>query len=181
MRYIIHCLLRGEVEKYQHSLVSKIEERFGLKRTKKENLETHFTLKYSFTTNNLLEVEKVCENFAKTHQKEPVKVNGISGFPKKVIFINVNLSLKAKKNFKDFIKELKNVNWVQWDKYDGDNLHFHSTIAEECNEKYAFVKDYLKDKEKSFDCWFDNITILKLISGTKEEGKWDIHKQFNLK
>jgi len=181
MRYIIHCLLKGDVEQYQHSRVSQIEKKFGLKRTKKENLDTHFTLKYSFTTNKIIEVEKICENFAKTHQKEPVIVGGFEGFPKKVIFLNVTLSPKAKNNFTEFITELKKIDWMEWDKYDGENLHFHSTIAEECNEKYDLVKDYLKDKEKSFNCWFDNITILKLVSGTKEEGKWKIHKQFNFK
>ena len=63
MTYIIHCLLRGKIEQYQHNLVNEISEKFDLDLTKKENLATHFILKYFFKTENIEEVEKIIGKF----------------------------------------------------------------------------------------------------------------------
>lgn len=180
MRYIIHCLLRGNVENYQHGLVKQIAEKFGLKLTKEENLNTHFTLKYWFETESIKEIEKICEEFCKKHRKTPVKVGGFGNFKPKVVFININLSKEAKETFLDFITELRKVKWMPWDQYDAENLHFHSTIAEECNEKFDDVWKFVQGKEEYFDCCFENITLLQLVSGKQEFGKWKIHKTFDM-
>lgn len=181
MKYVIHCLLKGDVETYQHKLVNEIYRNFGLKITKEENLSTHFTLKYCFETENIGEIEKIIQIFCKKHKKTPVQVGGIGSFPAKVVFINVKLSGEAKKVFSEFISELRKVKWMSWNEYDAENLHFHSTIAEECNEKFDNVLKFVQGKEKYFDCWFDNITILKLVSGSQNLGKWEIHKSFSIK
>ncbi len=178
MKYIIHSFLKGPIEDYQHNLVDGIYKKFGLNITKKEGLATHFTLKYWFETDNVQEVENVVESFCKNHKKAPVRVGGFGDFSPKTIFINVNLSKEAEEVFPKFIAELKKIQWMSWDKYDAENLHFHSTIAEECNEKFKDVKNFLKGKEKYFDCWFDNITILKLVDGEQNFGKWEVHKTF---
>jgi len=181
MRYIIHCLLKGPVEKYQHNLVNDIHQNFGLDITKEENLATHFTLKYWFETENIKEIEKIAQIFCKTHKKTPVHVGSFGNFSPKVIFINVSLSEEAKKTFFEFISELRKVTWMPWDKYDAENLHFHSTIAEECNQKFDEVWKFVQGKEKYFDCYFDNITILRLVGGSQNFGKWEIHKNFSMK
>jgi 2'-5' RNA ligase len=181
MKYIIHCLLRGPVEKYHYDLVNNICQNFGLNITKEENLATHFTLKYWFETENIREIEKMAQIFCKTHRKTPVRVGGFGSFQPKVIFINVDLSNDARNIFLEFISELRKVRWMPWDKYDAENMHFHSTIAEECNDKCDEVWKFVQGKEKYFDCWFDNITILKLISGNQNSGKWGIHKTFLMK
>ena len=181
MIYIVNCILRNDFNEFQKSLVNEIHDKFGLKITKEENLPAHFTLKYWFETDNILEVEKIFENFTKTHKRTPVKVGGFGSFPPKVVFINAALSDGAKKNFFELVAELKEIKWVPWDKYDSENLHFHSTIAEECNEKFSEVLSFAQSKEtKYFDCWFDNITILKKVGGTKYFGKWEIYKTFEM-
>lgn len=181
MQYIINCLLRGPVEKYQHDLVREIYKKFGLNITKEENLATHFTLKYWFETEDIKEIEKIIQIFCKTHKKTPVCVGGFGSFSPKIIFINVKLSDEAKKIFFEFISDLKKVKWMPWDKYDAENLHFHSTIAEECNEKLKDILRFIKNKEKYFDCLFDNITILKLVGKKQNFKKWKIHKTFFMK
>lgn len=180
MRYIIHCLLRGPVERYQHDLVNDIHKKFGLNITKEENLATHFTLKYWFETENIKEIEKIAQIFCKTHKKTPLHVGGFGNFPQKVVFINAVLSDDARKTFLEFISELRRVKWMPWDKYDAENLHFHSTIAEECNTKFEDVWKFVQGKENYFSCWFDNITILKLVEGSQNLGKWEIHKTFSM-
>ncbi|MBI4146177.1 2'-5' RNA ligase family protein [Candidatus Woesearchaeota archaeon] len=180
MRYIIHCLLEGRVAAYQKRLVSNIYQEFGLNITKEENLQTHFTIKYWFETEDMVEVERIIEEFCKKHKSQPIRVGGFGSFPPKVVFINVQLSGAAKKVFFELISELRRIKWMPWDKYDAENLHFHSTIAEECNERFDAVQEYVRGKEKYFNCKFDNITILKQVGGEKHFGRWEIHKSFSL-
>lgn len=180
MRYILHCQLRGDVAEYQRSLVLQIAEKFNLRITKEENLATHFTLKYWFEAENIEGIENLIENFCESHKKTPVKVGGFGGFPPYVVFINVELSEEAKKTFFELIVELRKVSWLSWDQYDGENLHFHSTIAEECNEKYEDVLKFVQGKEKHFDCWFDNITILREISREDNILRWETHKTYSM-
>ena len=181
MAYILFCLLNGDAEKYHHRLVDEIADKFNITLPKKEALPSHFTLKYWFDTGNINEIEGVIERFCKTHKKTPIKVGGFGKFPPKTIFIKVKLSDEANQTFLELISELKKIQWMPWDKYDAENLYFHSTIAEECNDKFDSILEFLKGKEEYFDLYFDNITILKLVKGTKYVGKWEIHKTFSLK
>jgi 2'-5' RNA ligase len=179
MIYIVNCKLRTGFDEYQKALVNAIYEKFGLEITKEEKLPAHFTLKYWFETENIRKIESVFEKFARTHKKTPVSVGRVNSFPPKVIFIDVRLSDDAKKVFFELINELRKIPWMPWDKYDAENLHFHSTIAEECNEKYGAVMKFIQSKElQQFDCWFDNITIMKNVGGTKYFGKWEVYKTF---
>lgn len=180
MKYILHCLLRGEIEEYHHDLVNQIAKKFNLKITKEENLKTHLTLKYPFETNNIEEIERICKEFCQAHKKTLVKLEGFGTFPSETVFINATLSKEAKETFEDLIKELRKIKWMPWNEYDAENLHFHSTIAERCGEQFPKVIDFIKGKERSFNCKFDNITILKLISGTEDFGKWKVHKIFSM-
>jgi 2'-5' RNA ligase len=180
--YIVNCQLRNGFNEYQKSLVDEICKKFDLKITQEENLPAHFTLKYWFDTKNISDIERIFEQFVQMHKKFPVKAGGFDSFSPKVIFINLELSNEAKKNFSDLISELKKVSWMPWDKYDAENLHFHSTIAEECDEKFDAVWNFIQSKEPQyFDCWFDNITIMKQVGGTKYFGKWQIHKSFEIR
>lgn len=172
--------MRGDVARYQRNLVLQIAERFNLRITKEENLAAHFTLKYWFEAENIEVIEKLIENFCKSHRKTPVRVGGFGGFPPKVVFINVELSEDAKKTFSEFIAELRKVPWLTWDNYDAENLHFHSTIAEECGEKYDDVLKFTQGKEKRFNCWFDNITILREIAREKNILRWENHRTYSM-
>jgi len=58
MKYVICCLLKGDVEQYHHTLRDEIAEEFNLQVTKKQDLPTHFKLKYNFETDKIEEVEQ---------------------------------------------------------------------------------------------------------------------------
>jgi hypothetical protein len=182
LKYGIVCLLKGEFEKYHHQMVDEIASHFDLKITKELNIPTHFSIKYLFETEDIKEIEEIIEKFCETHKKTPVKLGGFGNFPfEKVVFIEVKLSEVAKRIFFEFISELRKVKWMIWDKYDAENLYFHSTIAEECDEKFEAVREFVQGKEKYFDYWFDNITILRLEYENQKLVKWEVHKSWLMK
>jgi 2'-5' RNA ligase len=133
-------------------------------------------LKYWFETDKIEVIDQIVENFCKTRKKTRVRVGGFGGFRPKVVFLNADLSEEAKRTFLELISELRKVNWVTWDRYDGENLHFHSTVAEECNERYDTIRKFANGKEKYFDCWFDNVTIVREASRKNGILEWEVHK-----
>ncbi len=181
MVYIIYCLLPKSIQEYHHDLVNKIHENFGLKITKDENLPSHFTLKYWFDTNNIEEVDRLLLDFCNSHKKTKINVSGFGSFPKHTIFINVELCKQAEQTFSELISKMKSLKWMPWDKYDGENIHFHSTIAEKCGDSFDDVWKFVQGKERHFECFLDNINVLELEKG--QDGfvkKWKIHKKFLL-
>ncbi len=181
MRYAMYCALRGDVKKFQKKLVNDISKKFNLTFTKRQAIPAHFTLKYPFETKKIKEVERVVAEFCKKHKKTPVKIKGFSSFPPNTIFLNVKLSKKAKNTFKEFIREMRKLKWMTWNQFDAENLHFHATIAEKCGEKYNKVMTFLKGKERTFNCSFDNITILRQTKVVDGIDMWKEHKKFKMK
>ncbi len=180
MKYMIQCLLKGPVEQYHHNLVDEIYQKFGLNITKEENLATHFTLKYFFETKNIDDVDKSVQLFCETHKKTPVRVGGFGKFFPKTVFLNVILSDEAKKTFLELIVELKKIDWLSWNVFDGERLHFHTTLAQDCNEKCTDVWNFIQGKEEYFDCFFDNVTILKMTGENDSVKTWEIHKSVSM-
>jgi len=178
MRYILQCLLKGKVEDYYHQLVDDIAYKFDLKVIKLENWFPHFTLKYWFETDDISKVEEVIEEFVNQNKKSKIRLGGFDNFENRVVFIKVKPSKEARETFKKFIQELKKIQWMPWRTTEGENLIFHTTIADECEEKLNQVMDYLRGKERYFDCSFDNITILREVSRVNDISKCEIYKSF---
>ena len=178
VKYAIPCLLFGEVEKYQHSLVNEIAERFDLFKTKKQNVATHFTLKDAFEAESMQEVGILTESFCNFHRKTPVRVGGFGNFPPDVVFVDVHLSEEARTTFLEYIAELRRIGWIEWDPYDGENRHFHATLAEECGQRFNEVWKFVSGKEKKcFNCWFDNITFLEQVGTENNISIWKMNTQ----
>ena len=77
----------------------------------------------------------------------------------------------------DLIKELKKLKWIKWLEYDGENAHFHATLApDEIEEKFDEIYKFLSKEKPSFDLDFDNVTII-----TKPKDKWITYREFTLK
>lgn len=180
MRYMINCSLRGDIEGYHKKLVDDVAKKFDLKRVKQIGLPTHISLKYSQEIDDIKEIEKLIERFCKAHKKAKIRVGGFGNFGKDVVFIKAELSKEAQKIVSDFLLELKKIKSIELGPFDGENLSFHITIATNCNDKFDEVMNFLNEKEKKFDCWLDNITILKLVSGTIELGKWKVYKTYEI-
>lgn len=184
MEYCLFCLHKKEIDKYRRDLVNQIYKQFGLKHTKKANNYAHFTLKYKFKANSkqLKELEKTLLKFSKIHNKEKIKVGGFDNFHKKVVFVKVSKSPKVKKLIFDLHKELRKLKWLTWhNNIEGDGIHLHTTITEESNEKlYPKIMKYLSGKEKYFDSYFDNVTIMKYSTAKKPKRRCVIAKRYNL-
>lgn len=161
MKYLIVCNLRGDVVEYHKSLVLEIADNFGVQKPLKQKFDPHFTLKYGFYAENLNELESKIEKFCQSVIKTTVLVGGFGNFRKDVIFLNVQLSDEAHNIFFNFIDELQLIKWMTWESVEGKNLHFHATIASHCSEKFAEIIKFINGKDKMFNCYFDNITILK--------------------
>jgi 2'-5' RNA ligase len=164
MKYVVCCVLKGDVSNYQHKLVDDVYESFGISFTKKQKLVTHFTLKSQFEMRerNIGRIEKIIRDFCSDHKKSRINIGGFGNFSHSVVFIKVRPSKAAKSVFFDFISELNKVREMQWDSDDGKKRVFHLTIAEECDKHFNDVWKFLQSKEaRYFDCWFDNITIFK--------------------
>ena len=48
---------------------------------------------------------------------------------------------------------------------------------EGCDEKYDAIVKFTNSKEKHFDCWFDNITIVMEVSREKGFLESKVHKK----
>ncbi len=180
MKYIVYCVLGGEIADYHLRLVNEIADKFGKTLTKEQGVPPHFTLKYWFDTETIEHVEKRLKQFADTHIRTPIRVGGFGGFHPKVVFMSIQLSDQARATFFELISEFKSMDWMQWDKFDAENLHFHATIVEECDEKYLDIWNFVQGQEKYFDAYFDNITVLRTVGKIKDFDKYEIYKTFIL-
>ena len=183
MRYCLVNVLSEPYKNYHWDIVCLITKHFPkLIETKEQQIPTHFTLKYEFETDNIAEVEAVLENFAKNHNCAPISIGGFDKFGELVVFVRVKLSEAAKIVFNELIDTLHGFSWMQWQEHDGKDLHFHSTVAEECAGLDEEVINFVKGKEQYFESSFDNISIF-VEKGKTEHGyrKWELYKQFNFK
>lgn len=181
MKYVVVNLLDSPTKEYQQKLVQEIANKFDIFFTKEQALPCHFTLKYSFETDNIGEIESILKSFVEQHRRQPVRVGGFGNFRKEVMYIDVELSASAREIFSQLIANLKSIAWMPWNENDGENLHFHSTVAQKCENNFDEILNHLEGKEQYFETWFDNITLLQQISIAESGiGKWKIYKSFKL-
>jgi 2'-5' RNA ligase len=179
-KYVLHCLLSGPVIEYQNGLIGEIADRFGLGFTREQSLPPHFTLKYEFEAVEMSAVEEHLDRYCRQHRKAPVQVGGFGEFRPDVLFLNVHLSPAAKELFHQLLGELRGVPWITWSPYDGEALHFHATVAERCGSRLDEVRGYLRGREQSFACWFDNVTLMVQSGVVDDISRWRVHRRFPL-
>jgi 2'-5' RNA ligase len=179
MKYIVHCVIKGPAAKYQKDIANDVYTRFGLDMTKKEFLPAHFTLKYEFEAKSIADMEKVIQAFCDSHVKTSVSVGGFGIFPN-AVFLEVRLSKEAQKNFDELMKEFRKLRWLTWSEFDDKNMHFHSTLAKGCKDEVTEIQKFIMGREKFFECYFDNITVLKRVGSDERISKWKLHKTFSI-
>jgi len=183
MHYCLANVFSEPYKNYHWDIVCLIAEHFPkLIETKEQQIPTHFTLKYEFETDDMSKVEVVLEKFAKKHSPKPISIGGFDKFGELTVFVKVQLSEAAKIVFDELIDTLHVFDWMQWQKYDGKDLHFHSTVAEECTGLDKEVLDLIRGKERHFKSRFDNISIF-VENGKTEHGyrKWKLYKKIDFK
>jgi 2'-5' RNA ligase len=170
-RCILHNNFTSEVDEYHKRLVREVAQKFGLQKTLFQNIAAHFTLKYWFDADEgeLAQLERMLNEFCAAYHPAPVLIGEIKGFPPEVVFMDIQLSPDAEEIFDSLIAKLKSIEWMAWDRFDAPNLHFHSTIAEECGPQYDEVLDYLASRHTGpLKASFDNITVTLQIGLIKK-------------
>lgn len=180
MLYSLHCTLNSSCAEYHQELVRQVAERFQLDFVLKQGLPPHVTLKYPFTTRSIARVEKQLDQFAREHVPAPFRVGGVNGFPPDVVFSNVDFSPLAMRNYNELIKRLRTLDLEPWSQYDAPNMRLHATIAHKCADQYLQVITFLKRKEKSFNCNFDHILLLRCPDGQQYSNAWRVQSRFSL-
>lgn len=175
-RYILHCLFGPEIVQYHRNLVNEIAQATGLKLTQVQGLSAHFTVKYYFSTTDIEDVEASLQKFCSSQRAAPVLIEGVGHFNRNVVFLNVHLSEDAKAICNGLNKTLSAFEWMQWDTYDGDKIHFHMTVAENCAEKFDAATQIALSRARTFQASFDNITILRETEVRDGIDFWEIHR-----
>lgn len=173
-RYVIVCLLKGEVLDFHEKLVSDVCKTFGVKRQK---LPAHFTIKAPFEAESIDELEKITEEFCSKNVKASIKMEGINHFRDNVVFLDIHPSKEAVSIHDKYIDELKKLNWLEWKKNDGKGKKFHCTVvSKRINHKFNDIWDYVLEYNPYFETYFDNIAILRW-----KDYKWETYKEYSLK
>lgn len=173
MRYVIVCLLKGEVLEFHEKLVSHVCSTFKVQRQK---LPAHFTMKAPFEADNIEELEKITEGFCNTNPKTPIKLEGFDSFRKDVVFIDIKPSKEAVQTHDKYIEVLNKLDWLEWKENEGKGKRFHCTIvSRRIREKYNEIWDYVNKFNPSFDMYFDNISIL-----IWKNSRWETYKEYKL-
>lgn len=181
MIYALCYNLTGEAYKYHQKLTKKIADKFGVIKPIQQNLKPHITLKYSFEAEQIHELEKLLEKFCQKAPKAEIQIGGFNSFKQSVIFQNILFSPKAQKVFSNLIQELHKFPWITWRDNEGEKLHFHATLADDCQKQFPNIQNFLKNKEQYFSIYFDNIQIIKLREIKEGIKIWDNYKTYYFK
>jgi 2'-5' RNA ligase len=180
MRYIMPCLLPPSIEDYQREMVRVIAERFDLTFTQRQAIPAHFTLKYHFEIPEIGQVEALLEDFVGSQGRSPITVGGFGHFDEDVIFVEVELSPAAQRVHEALMSTLRTLPWMTWDQFDAESLHPHVTLAERCRPRFTEVWEFLRLRERRFEAYFDNVTILKKVGEADSMDLWAVHRRFDL-
>ncbi|NLZ48171.1 MAG: 2'-5' RNA ligase family protein [Clostridiales bacterium] len=173
MLYVIVCLINGEVKEFHHQLVEEVCHRFKVKR---QRLQSHFTLKAPFECKDLSEIEKVTESFCLSHKASSFIMSGYNHFDDRVIYMDIKPSLDTIKNCEEYKNLLRTIPGIEWKKNESKKHKFHCTIVSKLTkDTYNDIWFYVNKFPYSFNCSFDNITIMRL----DKEG-WVVEKGYKL-
>ncbi len=174
MRYVIVGLINGEPCIFHDKLVEDVCSRFKVKRQK---LQSHFTIKAPFETDNIAEIEEITEQFCSRTAMSHFRIDNYGHFSDKVVFMKIIPEEGMVSISKDYISWLKKIAWLEWKPKENGSIVFHCTVVSKLpKDKFQNIWEYVKDYSCSFSCAFDNITIMKW-----DIDRWIIHKSYNLK
>jgi 2'-5' RNA ligase len=173
MRYVIVCLLKDEVLEFHEKLVEEVCNKFKVQRQK---LPAHFTIKAPFEAEDILDLERVTEEFCKINFRTSIKLEGFNNFRENVVFMDIHPSKEAVETHDKYIDVLKEFDWLEWKENEGKNKKFHCTIvSRRIREKFNEIWEYVNKFNSNFEAYFDNISIL-----IWKDNKWETYKEYKL-
>ncbi len=177
MKYSIFYLIRGEAEKYHQSLVRKVGPMFGENYLVENPLPSHVSLKGSFESDKIKEIEKLLEDFVESLKPVEIKIEGFDNFRKFVAFLKIEFSKNAINAQRELVEKLQEVG-IDPKEHDLD-FKPHATVSYgNTPETFDKIWGYLQGMDKpEFNLKFDNITIMK----QNKNGLWEIYRMFEIK
>ena len=169
---LIQNILKNEPYDFILKLSNELKSKFGVVIPYSG---PHFTIKYKFETTEYNEVNDLVKTFVKDRKKEKITIKNIKTFKEgKVIYLEVILSKSARNLYKDFYTSLEKLSYITWSEFDKEKLNFHITLVKDSKGKASEILNYLKGKEKIFNTYFDNISILSLVKDEIKNDVWEI-------
>lgn len=173
MLYVIVCLINDKVKDFHHQLVEDVCQRFNVKR---QRLQSHFTLKAPFESTDILEIEKATENFCLSHCASPFTMSGYNHFNDNVIYMDIKPSIDTRKNCEAYKNLLRTIPGLDWKRNESKKHKFHCTVVSKLSkDSFEHIWFYVNHFPYSFDCSFDNITIMRL-----DKDGWVVEKSYRL-
>ena len=177
MKYLLYCLIEGDAKKRHLKICRDLKRKFGIRQVIKDGIPSHITLKYTFSTDKIRDIEKLIESFCSYNKRSSFKLSGYGNFWKKAIFIEANPSKVMMTTHKKLIKELKKIKWMRWHDLE-KTMHFHLSVAHtDMKEKdFPKVMAYLKKYKINQTVYWDNISIVQ-----KKNHRWTVYKKYLFK
>ena len=139
----------------------------------------HITLQppFNWDINNLTTLEQVLQKFAQSQGHIPLKLDGFSSFPPRVIYIDVEKNIELLNLQKNLVNYLESSLKIIDKRNKNRDFNPHLTVGFKDLSKTNFYKAWeeFKDKKVNF-----NFTVNKLTLLLHNQGKWEIKKDFNL-
>jgi 2'-5' RNA ligase len=177
MKYLTVFLIKGPAGEFQRKTLYELAEKFSIGGAIQRDPPSHLTLKYSFETEDISEVEAMIKKFCKNHAPTKLKLEGFSHFDNNVIFIKATPSMEMRQIHHELLKEFHKISWMKWHEHDKENFNFHASVAHtDIAKKFGDIWSYLKKYTPKYDLEWNNITLFKLV-----DGKWIIHKKFQIR
>lgn len=174
-KYMIVTLIKGEAGELQQKLLCDIASKFNVKEAIQRRPPSHITLKYSFKTDNIADVEANLQEFCDNNKSKTYKINGFDHFDENVIFMKIIPSKEMKKLYLKLIEHLKKIEWMMFKKFDG-KTQFHATVAHsDIQKQFSDIWQFVQKHPANFDMKLDNLVIFQLVDGV-----WKVHKEFQL-
>jgi 2'-5' RNA ligase len=139
----------------------------------------HITLKSPFDTDTLEPFVNYLESLAKEIVSFYIELNGFNYFEPKVIFLDVKENPSLKELHFRILKDLKKKFKIEPDKFEGENVKFHSSLALEdvTEEKFKKAKEYLTKYKPNFKFKARTLGIFYHLG----DAGWVIVRRINLK
>lgn len=152
-------------------------------------LPQHISLKQSFRVDNIVEIEKYFDLFAKQMKSFEVTISKIDlclmrskNINTQILWYDVKESTELRELHDKLNRELSDKFSVEKQGYDGDTFKFHSTIAFDTNKEDLFIDsfDILKQKKISFSFKVKKIALFYCPDDEPNPGNFITYKIQNL-
>ena len=172
-RYLVVNLFNDPIKEYHRELVAVLNEKFSIQPQK---ISAHMTLVPPFECDDILELVKYTELYAKTHKRIPAIVGGIGSFRDNVVYLNIEMTHEAERTLVQYIERAQT---HFSSKAELTTPHvFHCTLASRrISKKFDRIINFLKDENLKFNTYIDNLTIMKW---SEEAHLWLVDRQYHL-